>query len=107
MSTYIEYELEDGKTVLVEVKETQSGGMVKVSRGDDGNAVIKAGKKFGEAFESVKAQAIALRKQLEDARADEVQVRFSLKTTGQMGNFAVGTIGAEAVYEVTLKWKNE
>lgn len=106
MATYIEYEIEEGKTVLVEVKDAQTG-VVKASRGSDGNIIIKASKTFSDAMGNIKAQALALRQQLEDARANEVQVEFSLKATGEMGNFAIGTVGAEAAYKVTLKWKNE
>jgi hypothetical protein len=107
MTTYIEYELEDGTTVLIESQSEESGGLVKAARGDSENIVIKASKKFGEALESIRAQALLLRQRFEDARADEVEVKFALKTTGEMGNFAIGSVGAEAAYEVTLKWKNE
>ncbi len=107
MTTYVEYELEDGTTIWVESKEADAGGLVKAARDSGDQVIIKAGKKFGEALESIRAQAIALRRRLEDARADEVEVKFALKTTGELGNFAIGSVGAEAAYEVTLKWKNE
>ena len=107
MTTYIEYELEDGTTLLIESPATETGGVVKAGRGDGENVIVKAGKKFEEALKSIPAQATALRRRLEDARADEVEVKFALKTTGEVGNFAIGSVGAEAAYEVTLKWKNE
>ncbi len=107
MTTYIEYELDDGTTVLIESPDTETGGLVKASRGNGENVIVKASKKFGEALESIRTQAVALRQRLEDARADEVEVKFALKTTGELGNFAIGSVGAEAAYEVTLKWKNE
>jgi hypothetical protein len=107
MTTYIEYELEDGTTLLIENQAEAAGGLVRAGRRDGENVIVKASKKFGEALESIRTQAMALRQRLEDACADEVEVKFALKTTGELGNFAIGSVGAEAAYEVTLKWKNE
>ncbi len=58
-----------------------------------------------EALGAVKASAAALRRELSELSADEVEVKFVLKTTGELGLFAVGKLGAEANYELTLKWK--
>ncbi len=106
MATYIEYELEDGLTILIEAPEEPSGGIVKAARDAQGNVIIHATKKFDEALDGVRMQAALLRKKLEALRADEVQVTFGLKTSGELGNFAVGKVGVEANYAVTLKWKN-
>jgi hypothetical protein len=106
MATYIEYELEDGTTVLVEVSEPE-GGVVKASRDQDGNLIKKAGQKFEAALAGVKPWAATLRRQLNDLLADEVEVTFGLKAVGEAGNFAVGKVGAEANYEVTLKRSNK
>ena len=107
MPTYIEYELEDGVTILVQADEDQRTGPVKASRGKDSNVIVKAGKKFSDALESVRIQALLMYDKLEDLRADEVEVKFGLNTTGEVGNFAVGKVGVEANYEVTLKWSNQ
>lgn len=106
MATYIEYELEDGGTLLVEIKEPE-GGVQKAARGKDGNVIIKASQKFQAALASVKQSAATLRQELDELKADEVEVKFGLKTTGELGNFAVGKVGVEANYEVTLKWSNK
>lgn len=109
MATFIEYELEDGSKFLVEVKEPEGGGVVKASnRPDkDGNVIVKAGKKFGEALEGVQTQAKEFVAKLKPTEADEIEVKFSLKSTGEVGNFAVGSVGVEAAYEVTLKWSSK
>lgn len=106
MATYIEYELEDGSTLLVELKE-EEGGVQKAARGNDGNVIIKAGQKFEAALASVKQSAVVLRQELDELKADEVEVKFGLKATGELGNFAIGKVGVEANYEVTLKWSNK
>lgn len=106
MSNYVEYELKDGVTILIQATDEERGGVVRASRDKDGNVIVKAGKKFGDALESIRIQALFMRDKLEDLRADEVEVKFGLTTTGELGNFAVGKVGVEANYEVTLKWSN-
>ena len=58
-------------------------------------------------MDSIKFQAQVLHEKLHALKADEVEVSFSLSTTGELGTFAVGKIGIEANYEVTLKWENK
>ena len=106
MTTFIEYELEDGLTILIEAPEDETTGVVRVSRDADGNIIKRSEKKFGEALDSIRVQAALMRNKLEDLRADEVEVTFGLTTTGELGNFAVGKVGLEANYQVTLKWDN-
>lgn len=103
---FLEYTLEDGTTVLIQAPEGfEPSGPIKIS--GEQEDVTLAEKKFSQALEGVRKQAKELRKKLEDIRADEVEVKFSLTTTGEVGNFAVGKIGVEANYEVTLKWDNQ
>ena len=106
MATYIEYELEDGTTVLVETSEPERG-VVKAARDADGNLIKRASQKFEAALAAVKPWAASLRRQLNDLVADEIEVTFGLKAMGEAGNFAVGKLGGEANYEVTLKWSNK
>ncbi len=107
MTTYIEYKLDDDCTLLIETEEPETGGVTKVSRDKLGNAIVSVNQKFEAAFAGVKKSATILRQQLEELRADEVEVTFSLKATGEAGNFAIGQVGVEANYTVTLKRKNE
>lgn len=103
---FIEYLLEDGTSILVQApSDLSETGPIKT--GVEQQGVIQAEKTFGEALEGVRKQAKELRKKLEDVRADEVEVKFSLTATGELGNFAIGKVGIEASYEVTLKWTNK
>jgi len=106
MATFIEYQLEDGTTILVETETQQMAGVTKASRDKVGNVIVQAGQKFEEAFENIKKSTLALRRQFEEMRADEVEVTFGLKASGDFGNFAIGKVGAEANYTVKLKWSN-
>lgn len=102
MATYIEYELDDGNTILVESAE-QEGRVVPAGLGE--SLVVKtADRKFKDALAAIKPTAIALSDLLHDLGPDAYEVKFGVKVVGQSGNIAVGTLGGELNYEVTLKW---
>ena len=101
MSTYIEYKMEDGSTVLVEA-ETSPGGVVKASRG--GVNVVEAGKKFTEALASIRGSLRALIEEMDALQIEGADVKFGIKAIGEAG-FAVGKVGGEMNYEVILHWK--
>ncbi len=101
MSTFVQYTLEDGSTILVESDESE-GGLVNVSQ--DGNIILEAGDKFTKALHSAKKSAIALVGELSDLPIDEMEVTFGLKTAGEAGIFAIGKIGTECNFQIKLKW---
>lgn len=102
MPTYIEYKLEDGSTLLVEA-ESSMRGVVKASRG--GVDVVQAGKNFSEALGSIRGSLRALVAELDALKVEGAEVKFGLKAVGEAGVFAVGKVGGEMNYEVTLQWK--
>ena len=102
MSTYIEYKNEDGSIVLVEATES-TGGVVKASRGSI--KVIETERKFTEAFASIRSSIKTLVAEMDSLKVEEAEVKFGLKAIGEAGMFAVGKVGGEMNYEVTLKWK--
>lgn len=104
MKKLVEFPLEDGTSILVEVDEVEAGGVVKASRGSE--TIAKAQKTFEEAMDKVKPAAsaiIAKIRSLSDS-PDEVEVEFGLKLSAEAGAF-VASAGVEANYKVTLKWK--
>ena len=106
MTTYIEYELEEGITILIESEEQKSSGVTKVSRDKDGNVIKKTDATFQNALAGVKKSASHLREQLNELKADEVEVTFGLKAIGEAGIFGISKMGMEANYTVRLKWDN-
>ena len=107
MTTYIEYDLEDGGTILVATSDERVGRVEKAARRGEHPESLKAEKKFSEALEGVRRSALEIKAKLEDLRADEVEVTFGLTCTGKLGNFAVAEVGVEANYTVKLKWNND
>jgi len=106
MKHLVEFPLEDGTTILVEVDDSETGSVVRSGR--VGDVVSKSQKTFEEAMDKVKPAAsaiIAKIRSLHDA-PDEVEVEFGLKMSADAGAF-VASAGVEANYKVTLKWKKE
>lgn len=107
MLRLVEFPLENGSSILVEVDvlDTEEG-ILKTSR--NGEVITKAHKKFEEVMEKVKPAAsviIAKLRSLHDS-PDEIEVQFGLKLSADAGAF-VASAGIEANYAVTLRWKKE
>ena len=103
----IEFPLENGGSIIVEVDEPESeGGVVRAAR--PGEIAAKASETFEAALERIKPAAgaiIAKLRSLGDS-PDEIEVEFGLKLSAQAGAF-VASVGGEAHYKVTLKWRGE
>lgn len=105
MTTYVEYELDDQTTILVEAPEDQEGGIIRASNNDEGIASVKAKKTFADALKNVNTQAKMLLKEINDLHVEEAEVKFGINTVGEIGNIAIGKVGVGVNYEITLKWK--
>lgn len=111
MSKYIKFQTADQNHLLIEVdeKETSPGGVAKAGLRD------VAGKAISEAqslFENAVATALRLNvdtfyvaiQKLPHPPSD-VEISFGLKATGELGNFAISKLGAEANYTIKMSWK--
>jgi len=102
MPSFIEYKMEDGSTILVEA-ESSTSGVVRSARG--GFDVVQTGKNFTEALASIRGSLRALIAEMDALNIEGADVKFGLKAVGEAGVFAVGKVGGEMNYEVTLHWK--
>jgi len=107
MATYIEYQLEDGTSILVESDTVEAGGVTRASRDDAGNVIASSERSFEDAFIGVKKSAAILRRELDELGANQVELTFGLKVTGEVGVFAVCKAGLEANYTVKIQWNSE
>src|SRR5262245_19984733 len=113
MKRVVQFGLEDGTTILVEVGEPIPTGGVPtrdvVMRGASAAEVVeKAKQNFETALEKVKPAAaaiIAKLRGLTDA-PDEVHVEFGIKLTAEAGAI-LASAGVESHYSVTLTWKRK
>jgi hypothetical protein len=101
---FIEYQLDEETTILVQAPEDVEQGVVKAAANAQ-EKVSRSSKTFQQALAPFHKAATWMLEELKDLRADEVELKFGLVTTGEVGNFAIGKVGVEANYEVTLKWK--
>ncbi|MBI3240742.1 MAG: hypothetical protein HYZ49_00395 [Chloroflexi bacterium] len=112
MSKFVEFPLEGGGTILIEAEDDNkaTGGFVRSGAGDAAKeAAEQARQSFDAAIDNVRKSANLLVTKLRDLSEppDEMEVTFSLKASGELGNIAVGKAGAEANYSVRLTWKKE
>ena len=113
MADYIEFPLQEGGTIIIEVDETENrhenGGLVPASRGGK-KVLVVTEKTFDDAVEHVRHAADVLLKKLRSLHQspDEIEVTFGLKASGELGGtFLVAKAGVEANYTVKLKWSKK
>lgn len=109
MSHFIEYDLEDGSSILVEAPEDlniddENSGIEEVSIG--GKVIIKSTKTFNDALSSVKKSFIKFNSQFQDLDVDELELTASIKMTGE-ASFGLGALGAEGTMQIKLKWNKK
>jgi len=102
MKQLVEYELEDGSTILVEV-DLPEAGIDMAGRGDQ---IVKAKERFADAIEQIKPVAHTVLATLRDLSADELGVEFGSMLSAKTG-VILASADAEANFTVTLTWKRE
>lgn len=112
MKRLVEFPLQEGGTMLVEVDEpegstetTVRGGVVKAARPSSEEMVEKAKETLEDALDKIKPAAqsiIGKLRGLTDA-PDEIGVEFGIKLSAEAGAF-IASAGVEANYKVSLKW---
>ncbi|MDM8517898.1 CU044_2847 family protein [Desulfobacterales bacterium HSG16] len=102
----IEFELEDGTPVYIEVEDPKAGqGTQLVSRG--GKGIEKSENKFTEAVKKIKPAAEAVLDTFRDMNTpDEIGLEFGLKFNAKAGAI-IASVDSEATFKVSLKWINE
>ena len=105
MRQLVEFPLEEGGVIVVEVDEPEpEGGLVKAAR--PGEVVAKAKETFEQALEKIRPAAQVIVKKLRSLAdaPDTIEVEFGLKLSAEAGAVVAST-AFEANYTVTLTWK--
>lgn len=105
MKRLIEFPLEGGDSILVEVDEPLSGP-IDDRIGISDEIAQKAKQSFESAIGKIQpvANAIIAKVHSLNEPADEVEVKFGLKMSAELGAI-IASGNAEGNYEITLKWK--
>lgn len=103
MKRVVEFELEGGSAVLVEVEEAPGGGLGPVGIGDD--VVEKAQARLERALDGVKpfAEAVIARLATLSRQPDQISVEFGFKI-GANGSIVIASTAVEGHCHVTLSW---
>lgn len=102
----IEYRLDDGQTILVEVIEPTPGGLVPVGRTAD--VITKSQKTLSEALDNVRPAAEVIIAKLSNlkTRPDQISVEFGLKLSANAGA-VLAAVSIECNYVIKLTWKDD
>ncbi len=106
MKRLIEFPLDEGGSVLVEVDEAPGGPVMRGLGRDRSTLVEKADKTFEDATSAVTPAAcslVARLRSIEDA-PDEVGIEFGVQLSAQTGAF-IASVGAEANFRVSMTWR--
>jgi NTP-dependent ternary system trypsin peptidase co-occuring protein len=100
----VQFPLENGESIVVEVDEVETqGGVVRATR--PGEIAVKATETFESALETIKPAAgtiiAKLRSLLEPP--DKIDVEFGIKLSADAKAY-IASAGVEANYKVTLTW---
>jgi hypothetical protein len=107
MKRLVEFPLDEGGNVLVEIDEP-TGAPVMRGLGKDRSALIEqADKTFEDATAAVTPAARSLISQLRsiDNPPDEVGIEFGVQLSAQTGAF-IASVAAEANFKISMTWRS-
>jgi predicted RNase H-like HicB family nuclease len=98
----VEFPLEDGGSIVVEVDEPETSGTIRAGRGD---TIEKARETLEEALNKVLPAAKSVVEKLHTMgnAPDEIEVTFGVKLTTVAGA-VIASASVEANFDVTLRW---
>jgi hypothetical protein len=104
MKKLIEFPLEDGNHVIIEVDEEESGP-IPAGRGE--RPVLNQ-QTLEEALQKVfpAIKAVAQKLGSLDLKPDEVEIAFGIKLSTSLGAL-IASAGAEANFDITLRWSGD
>jgi hypothetical protein len=108
MKRLVEFQLDQGGSVLVEVDEPSAGPVTR-GRGRDGSALVEeANKTFEDATAAVTPAARSLIARLRsiDNPPDEVGIVFGVQLSAQTGAF-IASVAAQANFTVSMTWRRD
>lgn len=105
MTQLIEFPLNDGKSIILEVNESYIGGNT-IPVTNAGEVVAKAKQTFENAMENIKPAAGIIIAKLRDISdpPDEIEVEFGITLSASAGAI-VTNASIESNYKVKLTWK--
>jgi hypothetical protein len=102
MKRLVEFPLEEGGSIVVEIDEPETGGTVRAGRDDK---IEKATETFEDALNKVLPAAKTVVEKLRSmaSRPDEIEVTFGVNLSTRAGAF-IASASVEANFGVTVRW---
>ena len=102
MKRLVEFPLEEGGSILVQIDEPDTGGTVRAGRDE---TIEKARETFEEALNRVLPAAKSVVEKLQSmaSKPDEIEVSFGINLSTQAGAF-IALASAAANFGVTVRW---
>lgn len=108
MKPLIKFPLDGDDSILVEVEELPATDVDDdlVANYPGQQVIVQAQTSFGDAMDKIKPIAANIIRQVRELKdsPDEVEVKFGVKMTAEMG-IVIASANVEGNYEITLKWK--
>ena len=108
MKRLVEFPLDEGGSVLIEVDEPPAGPTMRGLGKDHSSLVEQADKTFEDATAAVTPAARSLIARLRsiDNPPDEVGIDFGVRLSAQTGAF-IASVAAEANFTVSMTWRRQ
>ncbi len=105
MKHFVEYPLDDGGHIVIEVDEPESEGTVRAARG---GKLALAKETLEEALQKVlpAAKAVVEKVKSIETDADEIEVAFGIRLNSTF-SAVISSVSAEANFAVTLRWQHK
>ncbi len=102
MKHLVEFPLEEGGSIVIEVDEPESEGTIRAARGD---TIVKAKETLEEALNKVLPVTKSVVEKLRSIgnRPDEIEISFGVKLSTVAGA-VIASAKAEANFDVTVRW---
>lgn len=103
MTNLLEFELEDGSSVLIETEDAISRPVTRGGRAAE--ALSIANTTFEQALDRVRPASVALVERFRGMaqQPDEIEVEFGIKVNAEAGAIIAKTSG-EANFRIVLRW---
>jgi predicted RNase H-like HicB family nuclease len=99
MKRLVEFPLEGGGAILIEVDEPETGGTVRAARGD---TIETAKETLEDALNKVLPATHSIVQKLQGMRPNAIEVTFGIKLSFRAGAFI--TAGTDANFDVKVSW---
>jgi len=107
MKHLVEFKMDDGSSIVIEVDEPETGGTTRASR-RPGEIAEEAKETFEQALSKIRPATERVIHTLCELvyKPDEIEMEFGFNMSAEAG-VVIASASVEANYKVTLRWKDE